>query len=74
MQPNTQAFHFAAARDGQMYVSGLDAETWEDAYPRVMAMVAKHFRLDDPAGGQEGDTECELDGFAMWAAASFEYC
>lgn len=69
-----QAFHFAAARDGRMYVSGIDAETWEDAYPLVMAMVARHFDLTAPVAGSECDTESELDGFAMWAAASFEYC
>ncbi len=69
-----QAFHFAAARDGQMYVSGIDAETWEAAYPLVMAMVARHFDLPAPVADKECDTECELDGFAMWAAASFEYC
>lgn len=63
-----QAYHFAAAKDGEMYVSGCDAETYEDALDMALGMVAEHFGMD----GQI--TESDLGGFQLWAAASFEYC
>lgn len=65
----TQAYHFAAARDGEMYVSGLDCETFEEAEQGALEMVAKHFGLSCPPDEVAGD----LDGFLVWCAASFEY-
>ena len=65
-----QAYHFAAALDGEIYVSGLDAEDYECALDGAFKMARNHFDIDC----RLDEVESRLGGFTLWAAASFEYC
>ena len=64
-----QAFHFASAKGGEMYVSGCDAESYERALDKALAMTREHFGMDCSLDDVEGN----LGGFQLWAPSTFEY-